>query len=129
MLDPVAFTQALIAGSRATIRERTDNLVRFDWGVDLPIIGTSGAMTLREQQDRVIDLDAVSGAMAGGHWRFVTQPLSGNATGVLGWASFDVGTANFLLRAIVEADAGFRPGLSAATEIMMARALRIRLTR
>lgn len=129
MLDPVAFTQALIAGSRADIRERTEDGVRFDWAVDLPIIGTGGAMTLRENDDRVIDLDAVSGAMEGGHWRFVTQQLGRDATAVLGWASFDVGSANFLLRAIVDADAGFRPGLSAATEIMMARALRIRLLR
>ena len=38
-----------------------------------------------------------------------------------------VGTASFLLRAIVDADESFRTGLSAATQIMFARALRIRL--
>lgn len=127
MLDPVAFTQALIAGSSATIRERTDDGVRFDWAVDIPIVGSGGGMTLRENEDRIIDLDAISGAMDGGHWRFVTQPLGQGATGVLGWASFDVGSANFLLRALCDADASLGPGLSAATEIMMARALRLRL--
>jgi hypothetical protein len=127
MLDPVAFTQALIAGSSAEVRERNDEGVRFDWAVDLPFVGTRGAMTLREHEDGVVALEAVSGAMEGGRWRFVTQPLSAGATGVLGWAHFDVGTANFLLRAVIEADGSFRPGLSAATEIMMARALRIRL--
>lgn len=127
MLDPVAFTQALIAGSSATVRERTAEGVRFDWAVDIPFVGSGGGMTLRENADRSIDLDATSGAMSGGRWRFVTQPLAGNATGVLGWASFEVGSANFLLRALCEADASLGPGLSAATELMMARALRLRL--
>lgn len=129
MLDPVAFTQALIAGSRADIRERGEDGVRFDWVVDLPIVGTGGAMVLREHEDRTIHLDAVGGAMNGGAWRFRTRTLPTGATAVVGWARFDVGTANFLLRAIVDADASLRPGLSAATEIMMARALRIRLER
>lgn len=127
MLDPVAFTQALIAGSSATVRERTDEGVRFDWAVDIPIVGSGGGMTLRESADRSIELDAISGAMDGGRWRFVTQPLAGSATGVLGWAAFDVRSANFLLRALCEADASLGPGLSAATELMMARALRLRL--
>jgi hypothetical protein len=129
MLDPVSFTQALINGSSAVVRERTDDGVRFDWAIDLPLIGTGGTMTLREAEDRVIHLDAIGGAMNGGAWRFATRPLPGGATAVTGWASFDVGSANFLLRAIVDADASLRPGLSAATEVMMARALRIRLER
>jgi hypothetical protein len=129
MLNPIAFTEALIAGSHAEIRERTERGVAFDWRVDLPIVGTRGAMTLGERDDRVIELDATGGAMDGGRWRFATQRLASGATAVLGWARFDVGSANFLLQAIVDADAGFRPGLSAATEIMMARALRIRVRR
>ena len=127
MLDPVAFTQALIAGSHASVRERGEDGTLFDWAVDLPLIGTGGSMRLHEEPDRAIHLDATSGALDGGQWRFVTQPLSGAATGVLGWAEFDVGSANFLLRAIVDADTSLRPGLSAATEVMMVRALRIRL--
>ena len=128
MLDPVAFTQALIAGSHASVRQRDEDGTLFDWAVDLPLIGTGGTMRLHEEPDRTIHLDATSGALDGGHWRFVTQPLGGAATGVLGWAEFDVGSANFLLRAVVEADTSLRPGLSAATEVMMVRALRIRLT-
>ncbi len=127
MLDPVAFTQALIAGSSATVRERTDDGVRFDWAVDIPLVGSGGGMTLRENEDRSIDLSAISGAMDGGRWRFVTQPAPQGATSVLGWATFDVGSANFLLRAMCDADPSLGPGLSAATEIMMARALRLRL--
>lgn len=127
MLDPVAFTEALIAGSRAQVREPTERGLAFDWQVDLPLIGTGGSMTLGEREDRVIELDATGGAMEGGRWRFVTERLRSGATAVLGWAHFDVGSANFLLRAIVDADPAFQPGLSAATEIMMARALRIRL--
>lgn len=129
MLDPVSFTQALINGSRAEIRGRDETGVRFDWAVDLPLIGTAGTMRLSEDDERVIHLDAVGGAMNGGTWRFATRPLPGGATAVTGWATFDVGSANFLLRAIIDADASLRPGLSAATEVMMARALRIRLDR
>src|SRR5690606_3037539 len=129
LLDPVPFTQAPIAGRRATVRERDEDGTLFDWSVDLPLIGTGGSMQLAEAGDRTIHLDATGGALNDGRWRFVTQRLPGGATGVLGWAAFDVGSANFLLRAIVEADASLRPGLSAATELMMARALRIRLMR
>ena len=66
-------------------------------------------------------------ALDGGHWRFVTQPLAARQL-ACGWAEFDLGSANFLLRAVVEPDTSLRPGLSAATEVMMVRALRIRLT-
>ena len=55
--------------------------------------------------------------------------MPANATGVVGWATFDVGDTNFLLRAIVDADSALRPGLNAAAEVMMARALRIRVNR
>jgi hypothetical protein len=130
ILDPVSFTQALINGSQASVRQRGEDGTLFDWRVDMPLVGTSGTMRLREAEDRRIHLDAEGGALAGGRWRFETQPgVAANVTMVLGWASFDVGDANFLLRAVVDADPAFRPGLSAATEIMMARALRIRLSR
>jgi hypothetical protein len=129
MLDPVAFAQALISGSRAVVRQRSAEGVLFDWAIDLPLIGTGGSMRLREAEDRTVHLDAVSGAMSGGGWRFSTRVLPSGATAVTGWARFDVSGANFLLRAIVDADASFQPGLSAATEVMMARALRARLDR
>lgn len=127
MLDPVAFCQALIQGSHAEVREVRPDGRHFDWRVDIPIVGSGGAMRLHERTDRVIELEATSGALAGGQWRFNTYAMGPSATVVYGWARFDVAGANFLLRAICDADAAFRPGLSAATEIMMARALRIRL--
>lgn len=128
MIDPVAFAQALIQGSSATIAgERTETGVEFDWRVDLPLVGTGGSMRLSEQPDTTIELEGLEGAMQGGVWRFVTSALPSGATGVLGWARFEVADANFLLRAIIDADRGFRAGLSAATLVMMARALRIRL--
>ena len=129
MLNPVAFAEALIPGSSATIREDRGDALDFHWQVDLPLIGTGGDMTLRERADEVVELDATEGAMDGGRWRFRTQPMPGRATGVVGWATFDVADTNFLLRAIVDADDAFRPGLSGATEVMMARALRIRVNR
>ena len=74
-------------------------------------------------------LDATAGALDGGQWRFETQRLRSGGTAILGWASFDVRTANFLIRAIVDADAALGPGLNAATILMMSRALRIRVAR
>jgi len=128
MMDPVAFAQALIQGSSATISgERDEHGVDFEWRVDLPLVGTHGSMRLENLADGVIELQALEGAMHGGRWRFDTERLPSGATGVVGWARFEVADANFLLRAIVDADRGFRAGLSAATEVMMARALRIRL--
>lgn len=130
MMNPVAFAQALIQGSSASIREsRDEEGVTFDWRVDLPIIGTGGSMLLSEPDPQTVVLSAREGAMQGGLWRFETGRLPSGATSVMGWAQFDVADVNFLLRAVVDADGGFRAGLSAATEIMMARALRIRLTR
>src|SRR5690606_28300447 len=84
MLDPVAFPQALIAGSRATVRVRDEDGTLFDWSVDLPLIGTGGSMQLAEAGDRTIHLGATGGALNDGRWRFVTQRLPGGATGVLG---------------------------------------------
>jgi hypothetical protein len=129
MLDPVAFTAALIQGSQAEVRERSDEGTRFGWRLDLPFVGTSGEMIVREREDRTIDLNATDGAMEGGRFCFETQALDARTTLALGYARFDVADANFLLRAVADADPGFRPGLSAATVVMMARALRNRLER
>ncbi|MGE0791001.1 MAG: SRPBCC family protein [Sandaracinaceae bacterium] len=129
MLSPVAFAQALIQGSTATLTgERTEDGLEFDWRVDRPLVGTGGHMILREHGDHTVELEALEGAMSGGRWQFETGVLPSHATYVLGWAEFDVGDANFLVRAIVDADESFRGGMSSAAVVMLARALRVRLT-
>jgi hypothetical protein len=128
MRSPEDFAQALVRGSTATVTRTDAEGTFFDWRVDLPLIGTGGAMRLTEA-GRQVRLDATQGALSGGRWRFESYRLPARGTAVLGWAHFDVADANFMLRAIVDADAAFRPGLAAAMDIMMVRALRIRLRR
>ncbi|MBX3269448.1 MAG: SRPBCC family protein [Sandaracinaceae bacterium] len=128
--DPVAFSEALVQGSSATVTgQPAPDTIDFEWRYDSPIAGASGRMTLRERTDRVFELDATDGAMSGGRWRFETSRLPSGATAVVGWARFDVSEGNFLLRMICDLDPTFRIGLGASTEIMMSRALRIRIDR
>lgn len=130
MADPVAFSEALIQGSTATVTEQpAPGAVEFDWNYDVPLIGARGTMVLREVAGGTIELDATEGAMRGGRWRFETSTLPSGATAVLGWARFDVSEGNFVLRAICSADPSFHVGLGASTEVMMARAVRIRVDR
>ncbi|MCA9606715.1 MAG: SRPBCC family protein [Myxococcales bacterium] len=130
MGDPVAFSEALIQGSTATVTgQPAPRTVAFDWRYDMPLVGASGSMVMREREDRVLELDATEGSMRGGRWRFETSRLPSGATAVLGWAHFDVAEGNFVLRAICDADPTFHVGLGASTEIMMARAVRIRIDR
>ncbi len=130
MLNPEAFAQALIQGSTATLTgEPTTDGVEFDWNVDRPLVGTGGHMILRERGPHLVELEALEGAMDGGRWLFETGMLPSRATYVLGWAEFDVGDANFLLRAMLDADESFRGGLSSAAVVMLARALRNRVNR
>ena len=81
----------------------------FNWANNVPLVGSSGTMGLGERDDSTIALRAVSGAMAGGQWRFRTETLADRSTGVLGWARFDVARANFLIQAIVDADVRLPP--------------------
>jgi len=130
MVDPVAFSEALINGSEARVTGHpTESSTEFEWRYDMPLVGASGTMRLTERDDAIIELEATGGAMSGGQWRFETGRLPSGATSVMGWASFDVSDSNFLLRAIDDADPSFSIGLSASTEVMMARAVRIRLHR
>ncbi|MCB9598528.1 MAG: SRPBCC family protein [Sandaracinaceae bacterium] len=129
--DPEAFAEALIQGSTATVTSQpAPGAVQFDWAYDMPMVGARGTMVLTERPGGgVIELDATEGSMRGGRWRFETSRLPSGATAVLGWAHFDVSEGNFLLRAICDADTSFRIGLGASTEVMMARAVRIRIDR
>lgn len=130
MLDPVRFASALIHGSSATITGGdTSEGLEFDWNVDRPLVGTGGHMRLREIDPHLVELHALGGALDGGTWRFETGRLPSSATYVLGWAAFDVGDANFLIRAMLDADESFRGGLSSAAVVMLSRALRITVNR
>lgn len=125
MLDTDAFGSALMPGSVAKVVARRDGVTTFDWDIDLPLVGVSGRMRMREG-DPVVAVDAVDGALSGGRWNFETQALSRDATMISGWASFDLRNSSWFLRALTDADPYLGHGMSAASQVMLMRALRSR---
>lgn len=128
ILDPGGFTNGLLSGAHANILEATAQGTRFEWGIDLPLVGTSGQMRMYETPDRLVRLDGTGGALDDARWRFETVPRDAS-TIVLTWGHFDLADGLWLIRVVTESDASMRPGLSAAAELMMIRGLRSRLIR
>jgi hypothetical protein len=125
MLDTDAFGSALMPGSAAKVVSRQDGVTTFDWDIDLPLVGVSGRMRMQDG-DPVVAVDAIDGALEGGRWNFETQALSREATMISGWASFDVRNSSWFLRALTDADPYLGHGMSAASQVMLLRALRSR---
>jgi hypothetical protein len=123
MVDTQAFGSALLPGSYARVVSKEADTTEFEWGVDLPLVGAKGRMKLM-QSGTVVAVDAVQGALKGGKWRFEAQSLGRNATLVVGWTRFDLRSSTWLLQALIELDPFMGHGLSAATDIMLVRALR-----
>lgn len=128
ILDPGGFTNGMLAGAHATILEAGPEGTRFSWGIDLPLVGTSGEMRMSERPDGVLCLDATSGALEGAAWRFALTPRD-YGTLVTAWGTFDLASGLWLIDVVQGADPSFRPGLSASAELMMVRGLRYRLAR
>ncbi|MFO0685449.1 MAG: SRPBCC family protein [Sandaracinus sp.] len=126
ILDPYGFTQGLLQGAHATMLPSDDG-TRFEWGIDLPLVGTTGVMHMREQPDGILALDAESGALNGARWRFRTRTRD-YGTLLTAWGRFDLGDGLWLVRVVQDADPAFRPGLSSSAELMMVRGLRTRLS-
>lgn len=126
ILDPAGFTQGLLQGAHATMLPSDDG-TRFEWGIDLPLVGTTGVMHMREQPDGILALDGESGALGGARWRFRTRTRD-YGTLLVAWGQFDLGDGLWLVRVVQDADPAFRPGLSSSAELMMVRGLRTRLT-
>lgn len=128
MLDPAGFTQGLVVGAHATVLEQRADETRFEWGIDLPFVGSSGQMLLAVRPDGRVHLDGVQGALARARWRFetVARPYG---TLVVTWGRFDPADGVWLMRVVTDADGAFRPGLASATQLMMMRGLRTRLLR
>jgi hypothetical protein len=123
MLDANAFGAALVPGSEAHVVARDGRVTTFDWSIDIPLVGASGRMTMRDD-DPILAIDAVEGALAGGEWRFEARAVSKRATMVSGWASFDLKRSTWLLQALANADPYLGHGMTAASEVMLVRALR-----
>jgi hypothetical protein len=125
MLDADGFGAALLPGSSAEVVSREDKVTTFDWDIDLPLIGVSGRMKMRDA-DPVVAVDAVDGALSGGRWNFEPTKLSNDLTMMAGWASFDLRTASWFMRSLADADPYLGHGMSAASQIMLMRAIRSR---
>jgi carbon monoxide dehydrogenase subunit G len=128
ILDPAGFTNGMLSGAHANILEAGEAGTRFEWGIDLPLVGTSGEMRMSERSDGVLCLDATSGALSGAAWRYETLPRS-YGTLLTAWGTFDLASGLWLVDVVQGADPSFRPGLSASAELMMVRGLRYRLDR
>jgi ribosome-associated toxin RatA of RatAB toxin-antitoxin module len=126
MTNPEAFGSALLQGSRARVVSRDGKGVAFDWEVPLPLVGSSGRMRLAERKNGVIAVDAVSGGLAGGKWRFAMH-AQGADTVLVAWAQFDPGTISWLLRRLVDGVPYFNEGVAAASQVMVIRSIRTRV--
>jgi hypothetical protein len=131
MLDPVMknpelFGKSLVPGSYARVTKQEGPVKTFEWGISLPLIGTSGVMTLAEKSDSEVWVDAVDGSLKGGKWRFQTPELAGGEAVLLGYSLFDITQTSWLIQKIAELDPVMGHGLAAASQVMVLRALRSR---
>ncbi|MEM9194460.1 MAG: SRPBCC family protein [Myxococcota bacterium] len=125
MSTPEEFGRALIPGSYARPTEERPGEVDFEWGINIPLIGTSGEMTLARQPHQV-SIDATDGGLDGGQWRFVVERLPWGEPMLIGWARFDLATAGWFVRSVIAGDAAFGNGLTTGAQLMLMRAIRSR---
>jgi len=129
MTDPREFGPALVPGAYARIVRQGDQDLDFEWGVNMPLIGTSGKMRLGETGDGTVSIDAIEGALEGGRWRFATETYPNGEAIVIGWADFDPADASWLIRAMVADDPPLGAGIAGGTSIMLVRGIRSRAWR
>jgi ribosome-associated toxin RatA of RatAB toxin-antitoxin module len=125
MGEPEIFGRSLVPGSyaRVTAREGADKT--FDWGIGLPLIGTSGSMHMHSTGTD-ITIDATEGALHGGKWRFGTKDLQTGEAVIIGVSRFDIAKSAWVIEKIASLDPAMGHGLGAATQVMLVRALRKR---
>lgn len=126
MLEPETFGKSLVPGSYTRITKREGESKTFEWGVDLPLIGTSGVMKMKGASG-IVSIDSTDGALKGGRWRFRTPSLASGEGVVVGYSQFDVTNTTWLIKKIASLDPAMGHGLAAATQVMLLRALRKRV--
>jgi hypothetical protein len=122
--DPVHFTVGLLSG--ASIRElsREERLARYGWSVDVPLLGSSGELTIRDLSSDELEIEATSGAMRGGRLLLTTRAESEWSTQATLAARIDPADGVPIVAAIESTDPAFRPGLVATGLLMTIRGLR-----
>ncbi len=123
--DARAFGSELVPGGAAKIVSEKDGVTTFDWTIDLPLVGVSGRMRMDETKP-VVAIDATAGSLHGGRWLFDVKQLAKRTSLITAWARFDFSDSTWLIEKLVEADPYLGHGMTAASEIMVVRALRSR---
>lgn len=127
MHDAKAFGSSLVPGSKAEVVSHTGDVTTFDWKIDLPLLGVSGQMRMKDQGS-LLTIDATDGALRGGRWQFELSPVNADATLVNGWAHFTFDESSWLLEKLTSADPYLAQGMIGASELMLLRAVRTRAT-
>lgn len=126
MLDPEEFGQSLLHGTCAEIVEKTEEGVRFQWEIPIPLIHVGGEMILRPSPS-VIAVDGLSGTLSKGRWRFDTHSYRSGEAGVVAWATFDPADSPKFIRKLIAGNTYFSHGFVAATQLAVMRSLRTRV--
>jgi hypothetical protein len=126
MLDPEVFGQSLLHGSCAEVIERTNQGVKFEWEIPIPLLHVGGEMMLRPSPT-VVAVDGISGTLSKGRWRFDTHRYPGGEAGVIAWAAFDPADSPKLIRKLIAGNTHFSHGFVAATQLAVMRSLRTRV--
>jgi hypothetical protein len=122
-IDVTTFTQGLLYGATITEVAHHENDARYAWNVDLPFLGSSGQMAIRNLNEHDIEMEAVEGAMRGGRMLLSTAPAFVGSWVTLS-AQLDPADGVPIVRAIESTDSAFRPGLVASGMLMAFRGLR-----
>jgi uncharacterized protein YndB with AHSA1/START domain len=128
MTDPTEFGAALVPGSYARVTGESEGALDFEWGIDMPLVGSSGTMRLRDTGS-VVEVDATGGALRGGTWRFDTEVYPWGEAVVVGWARFDPAEASWLIKMVVQGNPDFGLGITGGSSVMVIRAIRSRAWR
>jgi hypothetical protein len=126
MMDPEEFGKSLLHGTCAEVVEKTDQGVKFDWEIPIPLLHVGGQMVLRPSAS-VVAVDGVSGTLSRGKWRFDTHMYRGGEAGVIAWAHFDPSDSPKLIRKLIAGNTYFSHGFVAATQLAVMRSLRTRV--
>lgn len=125
MLDPEEFGRSLLHGTCAEVIERTDQGVKFEWDIPIPLLHVGGEMMLRPSPT-VIAVDGISGTLSKGQWRLDTYRYPGGEAGVIAWATFDPADSPKLIQKLIAGNTYFSHGFVVATQLAVMRSLRSR---
>ncbi|MCA9600926.1 MAG: SRPBCC family protein [Polyangiales bacterium] len=125
MDNPEEFGSALIPGSYVKVAHREDEVTDFRWGIDIPLIGTSGTMRMKNGES-LITIDATKGAVKGGAWRFEPIKLPWKEGAMVSWGRFEPEKASWLVKMIVEGNKDLGDGIVIGSQLMVHRAIRTR---